>query len=83
MENAAKEMMRLITSEITGEKVSSHYDEKELSELYVLSKSHDMAHLVGSALKKNGLLEDGENKKAFEKAIFTAVYRNGKMVYRA
>lgn len=81
MENAAKEMMRLITSEITGEKVSSHYDEKELSELYVLSKSHDMAHLVGSALKKNGLLEDGENKKAFEKAIFTAVYRNGKMVY--
>ena len=81
MENAAKEMMRLITSEITGEKVSSNYDEKELSELYVLSKSHDMAHLVGSALKKNGLLEDGENKKAFEKAIFTAVYRNGKMVY--
>ena len=70
MENAAKEMMRLITSEITGEKVSSHYDEKELSELYVLSKSHDMAHLVGSALKKNGLLEDGENKKAFEKVFF-------------
>lgn len=59
-----------------------------LSELYKLSKAHDVAHLVGDALNKSGVFENlpvdlDENERAaiakvkekFDEQIFTAVYR--------
>ena len=59
-----------------------------LSELYRLSKAHDVAHLVGDALNKSGVFENlpadlDENERAaiskvkekFDEQIFTAVYR--------
>jgi len=44
--------------------------------LFKLSKRHDLAHLIGDALDKNGLLPDGtEAKERFLKERDLAVYR--------
>ena len=50
------------------------YTDEYLAKLYKLSKSHDLAHLVGDALIKNDLIEDGEIKAKFQKQIMLAVY---------
>ena len=65
-----------------------------LTELYRLSKAHDVAHLVGDALNKSGVFENlpsdiDENERAaiakvkekFDEQIFTAVYRRGTFYY--
>ena len=64
------------------------FDEKESLEesrqhkLYNLSKKHDLAHLVGDALDRNGLLLDGtEVKKRFLQERNLAVYRYEQIQY--
>lgn len=66
----------------------SVFDEKEplgenrQKELYALSKKHDLAHLVGDALDRNGLLLDGtEVKKRFLQERNLAVYRYEQIQY--
>ena len=72
-------MMRLIRFEITAEPlpewVKEAVDEDILKRLYRLSKAHDVAHIVGSALKENGLLTDNKISENYRKQILTAVYR--------
>ena len=55
-------MMNLIGSEICGNAVCADeikaLSDDELKALYKLSKSHDLAHLVGNALIKNNLLDE-------------------------
>ena len=45
------------------------------SELYKVSKKHDLAHLVAEALDKNGLLDDSDVAKAFRQQRAMAIYR--------
>ncbi len=53
-----------------------------LPALFKLSKRHDLAHLVGDALDKNGLLPDGtEAKKRFLQERNMAVYRYEQIQY--
>lgn len=53
-----------------------------LPALFKLSKKHDLAHLVGDALDKNGLLPDGsEAKKRFLQERTMAVYRYEQLQY--
>ena len=53
-----------------------------LPALFKLSKRHDLAHLVGDALDKNGLLPDGtEAKKRFLQERNMAVYRIEQLRY--
>lgn len=65
-----------------------------LSELYRLSNAHDMAHLVGDALSKCGVLTNLPDtidkserakiekiKTKFDEQVFTAVYRYEKINY--
>ncbi len=53
-----------------------------LEGLFALSKKHDIAHLVGVALKKNGLLDQGtEAAKYFQKEMMTAVFRYEQIQY--
>lgn len=53
-----------------------------LTNLYILSKRHDLAHLVGDALDKNGLLPDNsEAKKRLLQERNMAVYRYEQMQY--
>ena len=61
------------TSEVKD--ISRISDAKEYGELYRLSKKHDMAHIVGAALERRGLLGDDEVSAAFRKQQMLAVYR--------
>ena len=84
MEKIIRTMMDLIASEVCGKSIDkSQYflTDEELAKLYKLSKSHDLAHLVGDALIKNDLIEDGEVKAKFQKQIMLAVYRYEKINY--
>ena len=79
MEQINSLMFELIKSEIQGvtldrSKIEPLSDE-DAKRLYVLSKSQDMAHLVGSAIDKNGLLAEGEILEKYRKQTFMAVYR--------
>lgn len=79
MERINSLMFALIKSQIQGtlldRSVIEPLSDEEAKRLYVLSKSQDMAHLVGSAIDKNGLLEEGEILEKYRKQTFMAVYR--------
>ena len=80
----AKAMMGLIANEICGsaiDKTEYSFSHEELAKLYKLSKTHDLAHLVGDALIKNDLLADAELRAKFEKQIMIAVLRYEKINY--
>lgn len=84
MEKIIHAMMDLIASEVCGmaiDKSKYTLTDEELAKLYKLSKSHDLAHLVGDALIKNDLIGDGEIKAKFQKQIMLAVYRYEKINY--
>lgn len=84
MEKIIHAMMDLIASEVCGMTIDrSQYEltDEELVKLYKLSKSHDLAHLVGDVLIKNDLIGDGEIKAKFQKQIMLAVYRYEKINY--
>ena len=85
MERLCEVMMRLIGCEIRGE-VAEKLGEDILSEefleaLYKLSKSHDMAHIVGSALSASGQLPKNDIGKKFEKQTFMSVFRYERLNY--
>lgn len=84
MEKIIHTMMDLIAYDVCDRTVDkSQYEltDEELAKLYKLSKSHDLAHLVGDALIKNDLIEDGEIKAKFQKQMMLAVYRYEKINY--
>ena len=77
--------LKLIGYEIckqpVGEEVLNKINAETLLPLYNLSKSHDMAHIVGNTLSELGKLgEDGASAK-FKKSVFTAVYRYERSEY--
>lgn len=84
MEKIIRTMMDLIASEACGKNIDkSQYTltDEELAKQYKLSKSHDLAHLVGDALIKNNLIGDGEIKAKFQNQMMLAVYRYEKINY--
>ena len=85
MEKLCEIMMKLIKGEISGiaaEKLDENIlSEEFLTELYKLSKSHDMAHIVGSALASSGQLPKNEIGKKFEKQTFMSVFRYERLNY--
>lgn len=72
-------MMKLIKSEVTGAApcialpISLSLEESKA--LYELSKYHDLAHIVGSALSKVRVELLAEAKTMFQKQMLTAVFR--------
>ena len=52
-----------------------------LPQLYALSKSHDMAHIVAQGLSDLGLLGEDEISQKFQKQQMLAVYRYQKLNY--
>lgn len=78
METLIGSMMNLIASEVCGKKIDvSQYvfTDEELIKLYELSKSHDLANIVGQALIKNGLIKNDEIKAEFQKEVIFSIYR--------
>lgn len=79
MEQLIKVMMQLIKYEVCGVPMEE-LDTEVLSDdflkaLYHLSKSHDLVHIVASALEKQGLLSKSDVGEKISKQVFTAVYR--------
>ena len=84
MERLSEIMMNLIANEVCGKAIDSEnmrLTDDDLKQLYILSKKHDLAHLVGDALIRHKLLSDGEIKAKFEKQMMMAVYRYEKINY--
>lgn len=93
MGHIAQTVLNCITYELCGQEerenvVLPEVSVRFLSELYRLSKAHDVAHLVGNALSKCGVfanlpdtLEESERatiakiKAKFDEQVFTAIYR--------
>ncbi len=74
----------LLRSQLCGEALSEDIkaaiSEQELTRLYRISKIHDIAHIIASALQSNSLLEkDSEIGKKFQKSQVVALLRNEKM----
>ena len=70
MERIPGIMMNLIANEVCKKPLDLGQfplSEEEQEQLYKLSKSHDLAHLVGDALMQNGLTVSPGVKEKFEK----------------
>ena len=66
------------------EEIKNLIDKDVLQSLYNLSKKHDLAHLVGDALEKNGLLNDSAEMRAKflkEKSIAISRYEQRRYEY--
>ncbi len=70
-----------MTQEALGDSVKEIVDSKTMSELYRLSKRHDLAHIVSAGLRKSGLLVNSEYEPLFVKEEYLAVYRYERMKY--
>ncbi len=81
-----KAFFALIRFEINGDELCDEMKNLIMPEmlpaLFKLSKRHDLAHLIGDALDKNGLLPEGtEAKKRFLQERNMAVYRIEQLRY--
>lgn len=78
MEVIEKALIQIIGSEIfeavSDCSVKASVTDERIAELYKLSQKHDMAHLAGYALDKNGLLPVSTVSEKFREQIMTAVF---------
>ena len=86
MDDLIQTMMHLIRCEITQQPFPATdregLSEDALTELYRLSKAHDLAHLVGAALDENHWLPDGlPVTEQFRKQAMLAAYRHEQLSY--
>ena len=81
----ANVLFSLIRQEITSvpvdREIVKNISEETLQALWELSKAHDMAHIVGNALLRIGVLSQEGISKLFRNAILRAVYRYEGITY--
>ena len=79
MENLGEAIVQLIGSEVCGSTLSlrpdSLFTDKFLFELYGKSKTHDVAHIVGSALINNGLLNGRTAENVYREQVYLTVFK--------
>ena len=56
-------------------------DRESWEKIYKLSKKHDLAHLIGHALKKSNIKIDEDLQKSFERTMNVALFRYVKSSY--
>lgn len=85
MENLSETIVQLIGSEVCGSTLSLRSDspltDKFLAELYNTSKAHEVAHIVGSALINNGLLEKRTAENLYREQVYATLYRHENQSY--
>ena len=85
MEKVVQFMMQLIKSEVLGAPLDLSCLEKltkeQYSILFELSKMHDLAQIVGSALIQNGLVKDQEILSLFNEEMMKAISRDERIKY--
>ena len=69
-----KSMMRLLRAELCGE-TAERVDVSDFRSLYSLSKHHDLAHVVGRALRRGGAVLDAELTQKFQKQETISAFR--------
>ncbi|MBQ3604038.1 MAG: nucleotidyltransferase family protein [Clostridia bacterium] len=83
MEQAVQIIMQLIGSEVFGNKLSlpdeGCFTDKLLIEMLIISRNHNIAQLVASALLKSGIIENSPQKGLYLNEIYSAVYSQEKM----
>ena len=74
MRQAVQIIMQLIGSEVFGSKLSlpdeSCFADKSLVEMLILSRNHNVAQLVASALLKSGVIENSPQKGLYLNEIY-------------
>ena len=78
MTNITSILMELIKSAVLAEPLAKGFNEpteQMISELYSLSKFHDIANIVGSALIDNGFVKSADMREKFQKEIMLSIYR--------
>lgn len=77
-------LLRLISKEVCGhetsEDIASELNDENIKELYAISKTHDLAHLVGSALKKTETSVSPELLRPFYDEHLHSVFRYRRFV---
>ena len=78
-----KEMFRLFGYALSAnsEKETISLDRESWEKIYKLSKKHDLAHLIGYALKVSDSKTDDDIQKAFEQVMNVAEFRYVKISY--
>lgn len=67
---------------VLDEELKNSITEQELPELFKIAKKHDLAHIVGDVLDKNGLLpENSQAKKVFLQERNMAIFRYEQINY--
>ncbi len=78
-------MLSLIRSEICGiainEQIKDELTADKYKQLYIISKKHDLSHIVASALSRMNFLKDDEVSVAFQKQLMTSLYRDSQREY--
>ena len=78
-------MFALLRSELCGnsafENLQEIFTEENYKELFILSRKHDLAHIVASALSKRNLLGDDAVSQAFQQELMKSVYRDTQREY--
>lgn len=78
-------MLALIRSEMLGktadDDITNGLTDEALKELYVVSKKHDLSHIIASALSKKGRLRGDEISAKFDRQKMIALYRDGQRGY--
>ena len=78
-------LFELIRCEMNATCISNETKEQltpeVLKELYILSKSHDIAHIVSAALDKIGLIGKDELSELYRKQSMTAMWRYANIDY--
>ncbi len=75
----------ILKSRLNSERICAETADKITPEilpaLFRLSKAHDVAHIVGSALLSAGILPEGKAKEAFKSEVNLSVFRYETMNY--
>lgn len=84
--NTVDALFALLRSEIFGGELSDAeralITDDCVESLYACSKQHDLVHVIGTALERNGMLRDGDPiTLKFQKQQMTAIYRYEQINY--
>ena len=83
MINLTSALTELIKSAVLDEPMSRELEltDEQISELYRLSKFHDIASIVGSSLIDGGFVKSTDLRDKFQKEIMLSIYREKQISY--
>ncbi len=83
MVNTGEKLIQLIGSEVCGSTLSlrSSITEKDFTELYSLAHTHDLAHVVCSALLNAGMVAGNPLESVYRDRVYSTLYRYESQCY--